>query len=72
MELTNTPLQHRGARPSDTQGTSKLCSCGRVHDAEGWRALPLLGLMRHGAHAFELRNCVCGSTLGIEVTRALA
>ena len=46
----------------------KRCSCGKVHDAAAWRALPLVGFVRDEVVSLELRNCdACSSTLAIEV-----
>lgn len=53
--------------------TAKTCTCcHREHDSAAWAALPLVGYV--GSHwaggkaiAVELRNCVCGSTIGVEV-----
>lgn len=50
----------------------KTCGCGRTHSAEEWEQLKKVGLV--GAYAtggrikvVELRNCQCGSTIGVEV-----
>lgn len=52
---------------------AKTCgTCSRVHADAGWKALPLKGYVGHvksggRMYAVELRNCACGSTLGLEV-----
>ena len=53
-----------------TAETTKTCGCGRTHDAAGWAALPLVGHMdldADGDARVELRNCVCRSTLAIDL-----
>lgn len=46
----------------------KRCACGRTYDAETWKALRYVGAMPDGAGgALELRDCVCHSTIAIEV-----
>lgn len=72
IEAMNTSPPLRRARASEPRRMSKPCACGRVHDADGWHSLPYLGLMRYEEHAFELRNCACGSTLCLEVPRERA
>lgn len=48
----------------------KACRCcGKEHCAEGWRALPCIGVMGDDEELLELRNCHCGSTLAIEIPR---
>jgi hypothetical protein len=47
----------------------KTCNCcGRTHSWLGWRLLPKLGTVQIEAHdpILEMRNCPCGSTLGLE------
>ena len=39
----------------------KRCGCGREYTPAEWRSLSLCGTM----NAIELRNCVCGSTVGL-------
>lgn len=53
--------------------TPKTCACGRVYPPSLWRALPLVGYCAAGldgddTRGLELRNCLCGSTLAVEVT----
>lgn len=58
----------RGTRPMDSE-FRKVCRCGAVFDAAGWRALPYVGEMHslsEEEHTYELRNCRCGSTLVTE------
>lgn len=43
----------------------KVCSCGREHDAAAWKALPYVGVQDDVDCRFELRNCVCGSTIAV-------
>jgi hypothetical protein len=46
----------------------KRCACGRAYTATQWRELRLCGYMG-GAHDdahYEIRNCVCGSTIGVK------
>lgn len=43
----------------------KRCGCGREHDAAAWRALPFVGVQDDVDCRFELRNCVCGSTIAV-------
>lgn len=50
---------------------SKKCSCcGKEHDAASWKGLKYVGVMETedetGKYTLELRNCSCGSTIGIE------
>lgn len=48
----------------------KRCGCGRLYTAEAWQALPYVGVQRLDDEPdLELRNCACGSTLAIPVTR---
>ncbi len=49
----------------------KRCRCcGRVHDQESWERLRYVGIMDDiaGGGRIELRDCVCTTTLAIEVT----
>jgi len=55
-----------------TTATIKLCAkCGREHTATTWLSLAYVGEMRVEAddegptESIELRNCNCGSTLGL-------
>lgn len=51
---------------------AKVCPCcARTYDASAWAALPLLGVQRSedesGRYELTLKNCDCGSTIGVEV-----
>lgn len=41
--------------------------CGRSFTLEEWIALPYVGIHEDDAVVLEMRNCPCGSTLGLEV-----
>lgn len=55
----------------------KACRCcGASHGAEAWAALPFVGVQTFAIPGdpvtediapLELRNCGCGSTLGVEI-----
>jgi hypothetical protein len=45
----------------------KRCLCGAVYDEESWRALLHRGTVVEEETTLELRNCVCGSTIAIEL-----
>lgn len=47
----------------------KRCGCGRRYTHDAWLALPLCGRMHvPGAErTIELRNCSCGSSLGVAI-----
>lgn len=46
----------------------KRCACGVGHTAVSWRGLRLVGIWDLGdGERAEMRNCVCGSTLCIEL-----
>jgi CheY-like chemotaxis protein len=46
-------------------GIVKRCGCGRSYRRDEWKALPLRGTME----GTELRNCPCGSTIGVSEAR---
>jgi hypothetical protein len=47
----------------------KTCSCGLSHTAEDWESLRNLGLQDAGdGFVIELRDCLCKSTIAVEVT----
>jgi len=50
--------------------TFKKCSCGRAYTKEQWERLPVLGHTltddAEGKYDLELKNCSCGSTMGVE------
>ena len=56
----------------------KICRCcDTIYTRQGWGRLHRVGFMGHFRHrgsvyALELRDCVCGSTLAIEVEIPLA
>ena len=45
----------------------KACGCGRSYSREQWGALDYAGTQDDGSEVVELRNCTCGSTLGVVV-----
>ena len=54
------------------------CSCGKSYTQEQWDELKVLGPMDvpagdnpmlEPAYGLELRNCICGSTLAVEVLK---
>lgn len=49
----------------------KACSCGRVYSPAEWLKLPLVGIQTFEGDdappALELRNCICKSTMAVEV-----
>ncbi len=48
----------------------KSCLCGETFTADEWAGLRLVGVQDGGGDGFpdvELRDCHCGSTLGIEL-----
>ncbi|MGH7296902.1 MAG: response regulator [Polyangiaceae bacterium] len=56
-------------RKGEATATFKACACGKVYTFETWRELPICGLMRVPGRrgAIELRNCPCGSSLGVDL-----
>jgi hypothetical protein len=48
-----------------SQSPKKCNCCGKVHDAQAWDALPLVGRQDDGVELLELRNCTCRSTIAI-------
>lgn len=63
--------------PAPQVWPKKCPCCARVHDASAWQCLNLVGFCgafkAHGVrYAVELRNCICASTIGIEVKLAMA
>jgi hypothetical protein len=50
--------------------TLKRCACGATYTRKQWRDLPRVGEQYGNGNAvLELRNCKCGSTLAVEITR---
>jgi len=47
--------------------TFKTCACGCTYTREQWGQLPYVGPLDDGVEVTELRNCTCGSTLGIVI-----
>lgn len=46
----------------------KPCACGIDHTLSSWLSLPLVGRQSFpGEPVLELRNCSCGSTIGVEL-----
>jgi len=46
----------------------KTCKCGRRYSDEDWKKLELVGLQDGGDDdVLELRNCVCNSTIAVEL-----
>ena len=46
----------------------KACGCGCGYTPEQWETLPLIGTMDDGdGGTMHLRDCLCGSTLGVSV-----
>ena len=43
----------------------KTCGCGRHYSAAEWKKLPYVGRQDDEVEHIELRNCPCGSTLGV-------
>lgn len=66
-------------KPSEVRKVKpfKTCSCGLSYTAETWKALRLVGYYDDDvldaehpkATTLELRNCVCRSTLSVELPR---
>lgn len=51
----------------------KECACGITYSAEQWADLPLVGEQRfEDGVTMELRNCSCGSTMGIELPKSIS
>ena len=42
----------------------KCSNCGEAHSQKQWHTLPYLGVM---LDCLELRQCVCGDTLSVEI-----
>jgi len=47
----------------------KTCSCGREYTRAEWAQLYLVGYQVDPEETIELRNCACGSTMGIELDK---
>ncbi len=50
-------------------GIIKSCRCGRQFTAHDWLDIKPKGLMDSGEDTsiLDLRNCPCGSTIGLEI-----
>ena len=46
---------------------AKVCSCGLHHTRHDWEDLETPGLWDLGDEVFDLRNCMCGSTMALPV-----
>lgn len=44
----------------------KHCACGRNYTLREWLALPFVGTFDVDCETYELRNCICRSTISIE------
>lgn len=58
----------RADREAALDREAKRCACGRVYGKLAWADLRFVGVMGHAGRLLELRNCSCGSTLGVELT----
>lgn len=47
--------------------TKRCACCSRRYDQASWDRLKLLGYQTDDECSLELRNCVCGATLSIQV-----
>jgi hypothetical protein len=46
----------------------KACGCGEIWTRDQWPELPMVGRYSAGRDGWmELRSCVCGATLGVDV-----
>lgn len=43
------------------------CACGLAYWIGSWKCLAYVGVQECDDSSIELRNCVCGSTLGQEI-----
>ena len=49
----------------DREMPMKTCGCGRHYSAAEWKHLPYIGRQDDDVEHVELRNCACGSTIGV-------
>ena len=49
--------------------TLKRCACGRTYSRDQWLTLPPVGEQIDDVERAELRDCICGSTIGIATVR---
>lgn len=54
---------------STTNAPFKRCSCGREYTRESWEALQYVGVQIDDVETFELKNCLCGSTIAVAIAR---
>lgn len=47
----------------------KICGCGRKHDGRSWSTLEFVAFVDDAGEVFEMRTCICRSTLAVEVPR---
>jgi hypothetical protein len=47
----------------------KTCSCGIAYDLAGWKALPFKGIQPDPEEPLELKDCACGSTMAVVLTK---
>lgn len=45
----------------------KTCACGRTYSVEEWRDIVRLGILNDGVELTEMKNCACGSTMGMAI-----
>lgn len=65
---TPPPFSARKPRVPVLGQIPKRCRCcGASHDAVSWAALPWVGAFDDEMARLDLRNCVCGSTIAVEV-----
>jgi hypothetical protein len=65
--LARGPGADHAERDAALDREAKRCGCGRVHGTLAWADLRFVGVMEHAGRLLELRNCACGSTLGVEL-----
>jgi hypothetical protein len=49
----------------EPEKSMKTCGCGRNYSAAEWKLLPYVGRQDDEVEHIELRNCPCGSTIGL-------
>lgn len=54
------------------QAFPKKCDCGIVHTELKWKRLKVMGVQSGYGFLtdFEMRDCVCGSTIGVPIVMA--
>lgn len=58
---------HLKGKQMEMMEIDKDCSCGKHYDAKTWVALSYVGVQDPKDYPMELRNCSCGSTLGVDL-----